>query len=239
MAAIDTSHERLVGDRHFLDRASWGALFAGFFVGLGLLFLLLTLGAAVGFTTVDPRDAQSWRNAGLVAGIWGGISAIIASFGSAWVAGRLSQSVDRGGGALHGLALWGLTWAVLLWVSATLVTGAVGGAASAAGTAMQAAGDTAAGSVSGQDAERAAQGAREQVSGAIGQAQQQIEQNKGEVASAAASGGKKGAWGAFLAALFTMIASAIGGAAGAPHLVRQPVAYETQVPSRPLEPQRT
>ncbi len=89
----------------FLDRASWGALFAGFFVGMGLLFLLLALGAAIGFTAVDPRDFSTWKSAGTGVGIWGGIAAIVASFFSAWVAGRLSASWTRLAGALHGIAL--------------------------------------------------------------------------------------------------------------------------------------
>src|SRR5512142_1942151 len=85
-----------------LERVSWGALFAGFFVGVGSLFLLLSLGAAIGLTSVDARDLSSWKNMGIGVGVWGGISAIIASFFSAWVAGRMSTSPDRTAGVLHG-----------------------------------------------------------------------------------------------------------------------------------------
>jgi hypothetical protein len=58
-------------------------------VGIGTLFLLLSLGAAIGLSAVNPRDLGSWRSAGIGVGIWGPIAAIIASFLSAWVAARL------------------------------------------------------------------------------------------------------------------------------------------------------
>ncbi|HET7754499.1 MAG TPA: hypothetical protein VFK85_11370 [Anaeromyxobacteraceae bacterium] len=190
----------------YWDQASWGALFAGFFVGTGTLFLLLTFGAAVGFTAVDPRNFDSWRNAGIGVGIWGGISAIIASFFSAWVAGRLSKAWTRLGGALHGLALWGLTWGVTMWLGAMFVGGAVAGAAGAAGQAATAAAQS--GQVSQSDVRQGRETVRQQVAGA----QQQLQQNAGEISQTAESTGKKGAWGAFLAALFTMLASAAGGA---------------------------
>src|SRR5512138_1985317 len=107
-----------------LERVSWGALFAGFMVGVGVLFLLLSLGAAIGLTSVDARELSSWKNMGIGVGIWGGISAIVASFFAAWVAGRLSTSPDRTAGTLHGAALWGLTWFVGLWMGAMAVAGA-------------------------------------------------------------------------------------------------------------------
>jgi hypothetical protein len=189
------------------DRASWGALFAGFFVGMGALFLLLTLGAAVGFTAVDPRDFDSWKTAGIGVGIWGGVSAIIASFVSAWVAGRLSSSWTRLGGVLHGIALWGLTWAVTMWMGAMLVGGTVRGAAGAAGQAAESAAQS--GQVSQQDVQQGQQAVQQRVEGA----RQELQRNATALSATAESAGKKGAWGAFLAALFTLLASAAGGAA--------------------------
>jgi hypothetical protein len=265
-----------------LDKVRWGALFAGFFVGIGVLFLLLSLGAAIGLTSVDPRDPGSWKAMGIGVGIWGGISAIVAAFCSAWVAARLSTATDRMGGMLHGVTLWGLTWAVGLWIGAIAVGGAVGGASRAAGAAAGATGGAASGSgVSATITDAAVEQANawlrengkpavprpqmeaamkdiagnamaelrrgrgpgealdhESVVGSIashtnlsrgdaeqlarqveGQLQGQLQgasETAGNVGQAAASGGKKGAWGAFLAALFTLAASALGGASGLP-----------------------
>ena len=43
------------GTARRFGRLSWGGIIAGFFVGVGMLFLLLSLGAAVGLTSVNPR----------------------------------------------------------------------------------------------------------------------------------------------------------------------------------------
>jgi len=224
----------VVDRRGFLDRASWGALFAGFFVGMGILFLLLSLGAAVGFTSVDPRDVQSWRNAGLGVGIWGGISAIVASFLSAWVTSRLSHSWTRLGGVLHGVALWGLTWAVILWAGTMLVSRLAGAAASAAGTAAQSAAQAA----SGQNAPDLGQIQRQIEQRAQGMSQQ-AQQSAGQVSEGTERAGKAGAWGAFLTALFTMLASAAGGAAGVPRghaLEDETVLHRRTVAAEPTRP---
>jgi hypothetical protein len=226
MASVDVRPVGAQVERRLLDKANWGALFAGFFVGMGLLFLLLSLGAAIGLTSVDPRDFGAWRTAGIGVGIWGGLSAIAASFGSAWVAGRMSTSLDRVSGMLHGVVLWGLTWAVVLWLGAMLVSSAVGGAVRAAGTAMQSAATASGGQVTEQDAQQAAREAREEVAGAAGEAQQKVEEyvQVGAVAP----------WSVFLAALFTLLASAIGGAAGVPPRAKA----SEPVPARPVVPQR-
>jgi hypothetical protein len=226
MAAVMDRSAVTMDKPGFWDRVSWGALFAGFVVGTGTLFLLLAFGAAVGFSAVDPMDFESWKNAGMGVGIWGGVAAIIASFFSAWVAGRLSSSWTRLGGALHGIALWGLTWSVTMWVGAMIVGGAVAGAAGAAGTAAQSAAQS--GQVSQRDVQQAQRDLRQRAEGA----KQQLEQNAGQVSQTAEKAGKTGAWGAFLAALFTMVASAAGGAAAIAR--HRTLADERAVPHAPL-----
>jgi hypothetical protein len=226
------------GTARKLDRASWGALFAGFFVGIGMLFLLLSLGAAIGLSSVDPRNMASWKNMGLGVGIWGGISAIIASFVSAWITARLSTAMDRTGGILHGVALWGLTWAAGLVLGFMAVSGVVAGAAQVAGSAAQA-GAQAASGASPQERKDAANALP---SGKQLQAQAQgkldeMKQNAPEAAAAAASGGQKGAWGAFLATLFTLLASACGGGMGIPDRARATPA-RAGLPDARVIPQR-
>jgi hypothetical protein len=122
-------------NRPLLHRVSWGALFAGFFVGFATWLLLLALGAGIGGASFDARDLSSWRSLGIGIGIWGVIAAIIAYFVAGWVTARLSLAQERIAGVLHGVALWGLMLVVGVWVAATAVAGAVGGAASAAGNA--------------------------------------------------------------------------------------------------------
>ena len=215
-----------------LERVSWGALFAGFFVGVGTLFLLLSLGAAVGLTSVDARSGSSWKSMGIGFGVWGAIAAIIASFLSAWVAGRMSTSPDRTSGTLHGAAVWGLTWAVMLWMGASAVTGAAQAAGSAAQSAAQAGGQAAA------QQPGAAKGAAQQAQQQAEQAVNQAQSNAGRIGEAAATGGKAGAWGAFVISLLTLVAAGLGGAAGAAGRVKE-IAAREPVPTRPLAPQRT
>lgn len=231
MAAVEAT--LVHGAARRLERVSWGALFAGFFVGVGSLFLLLSLGAAIGLTSVDARDLSSWKNMGIGVGVWGGVSAIIASFFSAWVAGRLSTSPDRTAGMLHGAALWGLTWFVGLWMGAA----ALGGAAAAAGNAAQTAAQSAAQSGA---AQQAGPGAAQQAQQKAQSAMDQVQRNAPQIAEGAASGGKAGAWGAFLAAVFTLLASGFGGAAGAAGRVKE-IAAREPIAERPLtpSPQRT
>jgi hypothetical protein len=234
MAAAFDRTAALEGPGFTLERASWGALFAGLFVGTGTLFLLLAFGAAVGFTAVDPRNFDSWKNAGIGIGIWGGISAIVASFFSAWVTARLSGAWTRLGGALHGIALWGLSWAMTMWLGAMLVGGVVRGAAGAAGTAAESAAQS--GELSRGDVQQGGTALQQQAD----RAKQQLGERAGEVSQAAEAAGKTGAWGAFLAALFTLLASAVGGAAGVAkrHVVveREPAAAHRPLTTNPTRP---
>ncbi len=126
-------------ERPLLRRVSWGALFAGFFVGFGIWFMLLTLIAAIGLSSVNPRDLGSWASLGEGLGVWGGIAGIIAVFCGAWCAARLSGTADRGEGMLHGATVWGLTLLVGLWMAAMAIGAAASGAASVAGGAASAA----------------------------------------------------------------------------------------------------
>jgi len=122
------------------ERVSWGALFASVFVTAAVWMLLMLLGTAVGFSSFDPRSGGAWASLGKGVGIWGGIAAILSVFAGGWLASRLSASLSRALGVLHGVALWGFAFCVGLWLAFGLVTSVVGGAAQVAGTAAQAAG---------------------------------------------------------------------------------------------------
>jgi hypothetical protein len=136
MAAIEVKQP-------LLQRVSWGAIFTGFFVGFGLWFLLLALGAGVGGVTFDARSISGWRGVGLGLAIWWIISGIVSFVGAGWITARFSAAYERQSGMLHGVAAWGFMLVVLTWAAATAVTSAVGGAAAATGGAVSAAGQAA------------------------------------------------------------------------------------------------
>ncbi|TMA39130.1 MAG: hypothetical protein E6J79_04295 [Deltaproteobacteria bacterium] len=117
-------------------RVSWGGVWSGFCVGLGILVLLGALGMAVGTTMVGPglADPQAF---GTRAGLWTIASALIALFTGGVVASRMGTAVTRGAGAIHGMLVWVLALGSILAVAAAgFSTGA--GSGLFAGTNMRA-----------------------------------------------------------------------------------------------------
>jgi len=90
-------------------KLSWGAIFGGAFVALGIWMLLFALGLALGLSSVDPSNPGSARSAGIGTGIWSLIVPLIALFVGGMVASRTTGAMDRVGSALHGAVLWGVT----------------------------------------------------------------------------------------------------------------------------------
>jgi hypothetical protein len=111
-------------------RLSWGAIFAGLFVAIGLHLVLALLGIAIGLTVLDPA-APGGAGVGDVAtgvGIWAAISALIALFVGGTTTGRLAGILTRGDGALHGVVLWALTTFVMMWLVVSGLGFLLGGA---------------------------------------------------------------------------------------------------------------
>lgn len=149
---IATTVERDVGVGR--SRISWGAVIAATVVSLGVWILLYAFGLAVGFTTLTPTDAGSWRATGIGTGIWSVIAPLIALFIGGLIASRESTVIRRLDAAVHGAVLWGLTAVLGLFLIGSLMTSLVGGAANLIGgtvsTAAEAGGAAAAGASGGQ-----------------------------------------------------------------------------------------
>ncbi|MCA1826065.1 MAG: hypothetical protein ABR567_21220 [Myxococcales bacterium] len=89
-------------------RLDWSALVGGSLMGWGILLLLSMIGMAIGLSVIDPfavRPAAS--NAG--AAIWGGASAIVASFVGAFLVIRLAGDRRRSESLAHGGVAWGMS----------------------------------------------------------------------------------------------------------------------------------
>jgi hypothetical protein len=140
MADIAVSREGPLYERTGF-RLSWGAIFAGLFVALGVHLVLALLGVAIGFTVIDPATPGG-ATAGDVAtgvGIWAAISGLIALFMGGTTTGRLAGILTRGDGALHGIVLWALTTIMLVWLIVSGLGFLLGGAFNVIGRTASAA----------------------------------------------------------------------------------------------------
>lgn len=110
------------------ERLGWGAIFCGAIVALAVYALLYAFGLAVGLSAIDPNSVSSLRGSGIFTGIWSLIVPIVALFIGGAVASRGTDVMTRLGGALHGLAVWGLVTVAGVWLLTNVLLGVVGGA---------------------------------------------------------------------------------------------------------------
>jgi hypothetical protein len=111
-------------------RMAWGAIFGGTVAALGIWALLYALGLALGLSAVDPNNIDTAKASGVFTGIWGLLAPLIALFIGGAIAGRGAGFVTKGGGAIHGLVMWGLTTLVGAWLLANLLGAVIGGVTS-------------------------------------------------------------------------------------------------------------
>ncbi|RKG64584.1 hypothetical protein D7V80_26290 [Corallococcus sp. CA054B] len=130
-------------------KLSWGAIFGGTFVALGVWILLYTLGLALGLSSVNPADASSAKSAGIFTGIWSVLVPLVALFVGGLVAARSAGIVDKAGGAMHGAVLWGLTTLMGVVVLGMVLSSVVGAVFSVGKSAVSAGGSAAMGAVTG------------------------------------------------------------------------------------------
>jgi hypothetical protein len=140
-------------------RVSWGGVWSGFLFGMGVLLLLSTLGLAIGISTADigaGRDLNA-KGLGIGAGIWSGVSLLIALFIGGMIASRVGMIFDRATGMVQGSLVWVLAIIGMIYMASSgvsLVTSGafslLGGVTRQVGTAV--AGTTQLGDLAGGDA---------------------------------------------------------------------------------------
>lgn len=115
----DRSEERAEASPPIGLRVRWGGVSSGVGIVLGTLLLLTALGLAIGITAVgDPRTATDTTasSLGIGAGIWAGLTLLIAYFAGGLVSTRVTDRPDRGGALIHGALVWTLASVFLLWI---------------------------------------------------------------------------------------------------------------------------
>jgi hypothetical protein len=126
-----------------INRVSWGAVIAGVVIALVVQLILNLLGIGLGAASFDPAttDNPSATTFSIGAGIWWGVSGILAALAGGYAAGRLAGQPKESTGAWHGLTAWALTTLLIFYLLTTTVGSIVGGAfrtigSLAAGTAQ-------------------------------------------------------------------------------------------------------
>ena len=149
----NTYHERRLGERRRFAypallradgmKVSWGGIFGGVLVALGLLLLLAALGVAIGVSAVQPGETEG-STLGAGAGIWAGVSLLLALFVGGLVSTRIGAIVDGTTGFFEGALVWVVSVLLMLYLAGSgvgmLASGAfklVGGAAQTITSVMQ------------------------------------------------------------------------------------------------------
>ena len=123
-------------------RVSWGGVFGGVLVALGFLLLMTALGLAVGISAAQPGESDA-GTLGTGAGIWGGVSLLLALSLGGWVSTRIGAIFDGTTGFFEGALVWVVSVLMMLYFASSGIGMLAGGAFKLVGGAAQALGSVA------------------------------------------------------------------------------------------------
>ena len=95
-------------------RISWGAVLAGAVVALALYLVLTTLGAAVGLSISRDISYKTLAGGALV---WVILSTALSLFAGGWTTSQLTAGETKCESMIHGLILWGVIVAAMMWMT--------------------------------------------------------------------------------------------------------------------------
>jgi hypothetical protein len=196
------------------DLIRWGPILAGVVTALAVMLFLTVLGIALGLSAfTGDRDLQTW---GTAAGIWGGLSALLAFFFGGWMAGRGSAPGPNRNGVLNGFVTGALTLILLVWLATSTLTGVLGFFASTVTDLAGAVGPAAPEALEATNVDVPADPAAvEDVATDAGEAiQEALPEDPAAAAAEAAEDATPGAWGTVLAILLALGAAILGGVLG-------------------------
>ena len=185
-------------------RVSWGGVWGGVLVAVGLLLLLAALGVAVGITATHPAQTDPSK-LGTGAGIWAGVSLLVALFVGGLVSTRIGAIFDGTTGFFEGALVWVVSVLLMGYLAASGVGSLAGGAFSMIGGAQQAVG-----SVLGTTDPQAIKEQAQQKAQDLKQSLPQLQQRAQEAKPTAT----KAAWITFVALLLSLAAAVLGAMAG-------------------------
>jgi hypothetical protein len=118
-------------------RVSWGGIFGGVLVAVGFLLLMTALGLAVGISAAQPGETEV-SALGTGAGIWAGVSLLIALFIGGMVSTRIGAIFDGTTGFFEGALVWVVSVLLMLYFASSGIGMLAGGAFKMVGGAVQA-----------------------------------------------------------------------------------------------------
>jgi len=201
-----------VADVPMRDRIRWGPIVAGVVTAFAVLLFLSVLGLALGISALGgDDDPQTW---GTAAGIWGGLSLLVAFFVGGWMAARAAATLSESDGPLNGFVTGAATLLLLLWLATTALTGALGFFASTVTNIAGAAAPVAMQAVDQGAVPPETQTAVDQAADNPEAAVDQAEQTAQQAADAASKAAGPGAWGTTIAIILAVGAATLGGMVG-------------------------
>lgn len=117
-------------------KVSWGGIFAGVLVAMGVSMLLASLGLAIGVSVVDPGQTAPGV-LGIGAAIWGGLQLLVALFVGGMVATRVGAIIDRTTGFFEGVLVWVVSLILMAYLAGSGIATIANGAFSLLGGATQ------------------------------------------------------------------------------------------------------
>jgi hypothetical protein len=117
-------------------KVSWGGVFAGVLVAMGVSMLLASLGVAIGVSAVDAGSAEP-RTIGIGAAIWGGLQLLVALFVGGMVATRVGAIIDRTTGFFEGVLVWVVSFMLMAYLAGNGIASVASGAFNILGSATQ------------------------------------------------------------------------------------------------------
>ncbi len=142
---LHTATAAAYDERPWTATVSWGAVFAGLVLSLIVYLVLSVLGTAIGASAIDPMgDRNPFSGFGVGAGVWAGVTTLLAIAVGGFVAGFLA----RRSGGLHGLLAWAMTTLVTVYLLISATGSALNVAGSAAKTGLTTVGAVAGAGVS-------------------------------------------------------------------------------------------
>ena len=100
-------------------RVSWGGVWSGFLIAMGILLLFSAFGLAIGISAAGSSTGEGMnaRGLGIGAAIWGAVTLLAALFVGGMVATRVGMVFDRTVAVIQGALIWVLATLAIIYLA--------------------------------------------------------------------------------------------------------------------------